>query len=80
MRVPFRRGGGRVDVFSHLSEELPPVPEPEYIGQMIQYLGLLHDIIVRLHVRVMSRLAFLAGEFEAGLGVAPIKIQLKPSD
>lgn len=80
LAYPFDRGGGRVDVFSHLSEELPPVPEPEFIGQMLHYLGSLHEIIVRLHVRVMSRLAFLAGEFEAGLGVAPIKIQLKPSD
>ena len=72
---PFERAGPKISVLDHLHEEAPQ-PSSEYAGELLDYLeGLIHAAY-RFQIRVMGRLAKIAGDHEASLGVAPIKIQI----
>lgn len=73
LAYPFDRGGGQTDVYGHLCEDLPP-PREEHLGELIEHAVFLVQAITQLHIRVMGRLAHLASDYEATLGVAPIKI------
>lgn len=70
---PFERAGGTTDVVSHLREEMPGDTGHEPMDTL-QYAAAQFRALQELHVRVMGRLAYLASQSEAELGVQPIKL------
>ena len=79
IEYPFDRAGGSTDLFTHVRDGLPTFDSDEP-GSIIHYFMELSDAIARLHVRIMSALCHRARDIETGLGVAPIRIKLKPTD
>lgn len=70
MAYPFARGGGQdATVLKHLTEELPMAASAQDTPAYLAYAYGLLEALARLNARIVGRLAVIAGDAEAGLGL-----------
>lgn len=66
-------GAATISILQHIEDNAPP-PSGFEIQDLLTGTGNLLGAIQFLHTRVMGRLAVLATDYEAALGIAPIRL------
>jgi hypothetical protein len=70
---PFEGHERRVSMLAHIEKEMPP-PSGHEVEDLLNAAGATLGAIQYMHVRIMGRLALLAAQYEASLGIEPIKL------
>jgi hypothetical protein len=70
---PFEGHERRISMLAHIEKEMPP-PSGHEVEDLLNAAGATLGAIQYMHVRIMGRLALLAAQFEASLGIEPIKL------
>jgi hypothetical protein len=70
---PFEGHEQRISMLAHIEQEMPPATGHD-IEDLLSATAATLGAVQYIHVRIMGRLAQLAADYEANLGIEPIKL------